>query len=87
MDGAYMQRSRQAGIRWRTAMECEEGLACMGCGGEGQHGSSRAGLRSHHKLGTKDTWERTHFDVTLLTVKNSRGFICFSTKDRPPLFH
>lgn len=36
MDGAYMQRSRQAGIRWRTAMECEEGLACMGCGGEGQ---------------------------------------------------
>lgn len=67
-------------------MECEEGLACMGCGGEGQHGSSRAGLRSHHKLGTKDTWERTHFDVTLLTVKNSRGFILLFHEGPPSTF-
>lgn len=62
-------------------MECEEGLACASCGRGGQPGSSRVGLLSRHKLGTKDNWERTHFHMTRITVKNSRGFICISKKD------
>lgn len=31
--------------------------------------------------GQRDNWERTHLDMTLITVQNSRGFICTSRKD------